>query len=73
MALNKTALKAGIKALHENMMSRSTDSYEEYAQGLADLIDAFVKSGKVRPGITVATTGTAAAHTGQTTSEGEIF
>lgn len=46
---------------------------EEYAERLASLIDAFVRSGEVTvdPGISVGTAGTAAAQTGATTSEGK--
>ena len=45
---------------------------EEYAERLASLIDAFVRSGevKVAAGITVSTAGTAAAQSGTTTSVG---
>lgn len=45
----------------------------KFANGLADAIDAFVKTGEVQPGITVSTTGTAAAQTGATTSTGKIL
>ncbi len=46
---------------------------EEYAERLASLIDAFVRSGevKVASGITVSTAGTAAAQSGTTTSVGK--
>lgn len=45
---------------------------EEYAERLASLIEAFVKSGEVtvQPGISVSTAGTATAQTGATTSTG---
>lgn len=45
----------------------------KFANGLADAIDTFVKTGEVQPGITVSTTGTAAAQTGATTSTGKIL
>lgn len=45
----------------------------KFADGLADAIDAFVKTGEVQPGITVSTTGTAAAQTGATTGTGKIL
>jgi len=54
-------------------MQRKTDaSMEEYAERLASLIDAFVRSGEVtvNPGISVSTAGTAAAQSGTTTSTG---
>lgn len=46
MALATTALKNGIKALHEDMLTRETDATEEYATRLSDLIEVFVKSGQ---------------------------
>lgn len=45
MPLDKATLKNGIKLLHDDMISRQIDSNEEYATRLADLIEAFVKSG----------------------------
>lgn len=45
----------------------------KFANGLADAIDTFVKTGEVQPGITVSTTGTAAAQTGATTGTGKIL
>lgn len=72
MALNKTALKNGIKQLHDDMMQKQVDSNEEYATRLSDLIDGFVKTGTVNAGIAVSTTGTAAAQTGVTTGTGTI-
>lgn len=73
MALNKQALKQGIIVLQQDMLTKTEASPEEYAERLASLIDAFVKSGEVTvaPGITVNTTGTAAAQTGATISEGK--
>ncbi|EKY23057.1 hypothetical protein [Capnocytophaga sp. oral taxon 326] len=73
MALNKQALQQGIIALLQDMLAKTDNSIEEYAERLASLIDAFVKSGEVTvaPGITVNTTGTAAAQTGATISEGK--
>lgn len=46
---------------------------EEYAERLASLIYAFVRSGEVTiaPGISVTTAGTAASQTDATTSEGK--
>ena len=72
MALNKQALKQGIIDLHQDMLTKTNDSIEEYAERLASLIDAFVRSGEVtvQPGISVSTAGTAAAQTGTTTSTG---
>jgi len=73
MPLDKNSLKTGIKTLHDEMMTRKVDSNEEYATRLSELIEAFVKSGDVKAGITVSTTGTAAAHTGATTGIGKII
>ena len=73
MALNKQALKAGIIRLQQDMIAKTNASMEEYAERLASLIDAFVKSGEVTvaPGIQVSTAGTATTQTGATTSEGK--
>ena len=72
MALNKQALQQGIITLQQDMLTQTNSSTEEYAERLASLIDAFVRSGevKVASGITVSTAGTAAAQTGATTSVG---
>ena len=73
MALNKQALQQGIIALQQDMQRKTDASMEEYAERLASLIDAFVRSGevKVAAGITVSTAGTAAAQSGTTTSVGK--
>ena len=73
MALNKQLLKQGIITLQQDMQRKTEPSMEEYAERLASLIDAFVKSGEVTvaPGISVTTAGTAASQTGATTSEGK--
>ena len=72
MGLNKEQLKQGIITLQQDMLTKTDSSTEEYAERLASLIDAFVRSGevKVAAGITVSTTGTAAAQSGTTTSVG---
>ena len=73
MALNKQALQQGIITLQQDMLTKTDASMEEYAERLASLIDAFVRSGevKVASGITVSTAGTAAAQSGTTTSVGK--
>ena len=55
------------------MLTKTNSSTEEYAERLASLIDAFVRSGEVTvaAGITVSTAGTAAAQSGATTSVGK--
>lgn len=72
MGLNKEQLKQGIIALQQDMLTKTNSSTEEYAERLASLIDAFVRSGEVtvNPGISVSTAGTAAAQSGTTTSTG---
>ena len=73
MALNKEQLKQGIIALQQDMLTQTNSNTEEYAERLASLIDAFVRSGEVTvaAGITVSTAGTAAAQSGTTTSVGK--
>ena len=73
MGLNKKALKQGIIALQQDMLTKTEVDTEEYAERLASLIDAFVRSGEVTvaPGVSVSTAGTAAAQTGTTTSVGK--
>jgi|APMed6443717190_1056831.scaffolds.fasta_scaffold61818_3 hypothetical protein len=72
MALNKTALKSGIKQLMDDMLTREQNSNEEFATRLSDLFESFVKSGTVtvNAGIAVTTSGTAVAQSGATTSTG---
>lgn len=68
MALNKQALKQGIIALQRDMLTKTDNSIEEYAERLASLIDTFVRSGEVtvQAGITLQ----AGTYTGATTSTG---
>lgn len=72
MALNKNALRNGIKQLMDDMRTREQDSNQEFATRLANLIDGYVKSGTVTvaAGIPVTTAGTATAQSGATTSTG---
>ena len=72
MALDKQALKQGIIRLQQDMLTKTEADTEEYAERLASLIDAFVRSGEVtvNAGISVSTAGTAVAQTGTTTSTG---
>ena len=69
MSLNKEELKQGIIRLLQDMLTKTDNSIEEYAERLASLIDAFVKSGEVtvRAGITLQ----AGTYAGATTSEGK--
>lgn len=73
MPLNKTALAQSILKLMIDARKETEIDDSKFANGLADAIDAFVKTGEVQPGITVSTTGTAAAQTGATTSTGKIL
>jgi hypothetical protein len=68
MALNKQALKQGIIDLHQDMITKTDNSIEEYAERLASLIDDFVKGGEVtvKSGIPLQ----AGTYTGATTSTG---
>jgi len=72
MALAKPALKASIKQLLQDMMTRENASFDEFATRLSDAVDTYVKTGTVTvaSGIPVSTTGTAAAQTGATTAPG---
>ena len=56
----------------QDMMDRTEPSYDEFAERLSVLIETYVKTGTVTvaPGIPVATTGSATAQTGATTSTG---
>ena len=71
--LNKQALKQGIIALQQDMLTKTDAGMEEYAERLASLIADLVKTGEVtvQPGIQVSTAGTAAAQSGATTSAGK--
>ena len=73
MPLNKTALAQSILKLMTDARKETEIDDSKFANGLADAIDAFVKTGEVQPGITVSTTGTAAAQTVATTSTGKIL
>lgn len=73
MPLNKTALAQSILKLMTDARKETEIDDSKFADGLADAIDAFVKTGEVQPGITVSTTGTAVAQTGATTSTGKIL
>lgn len=72
LADGKPTFVSGLIALQQLMLTRETDSFQEYAEQLAQLIEDFIKSGKVEvePGIDVSTTGHATAQTGQTTEKG---
>lgn len=65
MSLNKAALKDTLVSLFTNEQSEEespAQSVERLATGIANAVDAFVKSGQVN--VTVATTGSATAQSG---------
>ena len=68
MSLNKEELKQGIIRLLQDMLTKTDNSIEEYAERLASLIDDFVKGGEVtvKSGIPLQ----AGTYTGATTSTG---
>lgn len=70
MPLNKEVLKEGIIKLQQDMKTKTEPDEDYYAEQLATLIDAFVKSGEVTipQGIPVTTEGTAVAQAGSTTA-----
>lgn len=59
MALNKAQLKTNIVALLTEMMTREETSIEEFATGLSDHIDAYVKTATIKytSGLSSATGG----------------
>ena len=73
MALNKEELKQGIIRLQQDMLTKTDNSIDEYAERLTSLIYDFVKGGEVTvaPGISVTTAGTAPAQTATTIDEGK--
>ena len=73
MALNKVALSQSILSLMTQMRKETEINDKKFADGLADAIDAFVKTGEVPAGIPVSTTGSPTAQTGATTSPGKII
>lgn len=73
MPLNKTALAQSILKLMTDARKETEIDDSKFANGLADAIDAFVKTGEVQAGIPVSTTGTATAQTGATTGLGKIL
>lgn len=73
MPLNKTALAQSILKLMTDARKETEIDDSKFANGLADAIDAFVKTGEVQAGIPVSTAGSATAQTGATTSPGKIL
>lgn len=73
MPLNKTALAQLILKLMTDARKETEIDDSKFANGLADAIDAFVKTGEVQAGIPVSTAGSATAQTGATTGPGKIL
>jgi hypothetical protein len=73
MPLNKTALAQSILKLMTDARKETEIDDSKFANGLADAIDAFVKTGEVQAGIPVSTAGSATAQTGATTGTGKIL
>lgn len=73
MPLNKTALAQSILQLMTEARKETEIDDSKFANGLADAIDAFVKTGEVQAGIPVSTAGSATAQTGATTGLGKIL
>ena len=73
MQLNKTALAQSILKLMTDARKETEIDDSKFANGLADAIDAFVKTGEVQAGIPVSTAGSATAQTGATTGPGKIL
>jgi hypothetical protein len=73
MPLNKTALAQSILQLMTEARKETEIDDSKFANGLADAIDAFVKTGEVQAGIPVSTAGSATAQTGATTGPGKIL
>lgn len=73
MPLNKTALAQSILKLMTDARKETETDDSKFANGLADAIDAFVKTGEVQAGIPVSTAGSATAQTGATTGPGKIL
>lgn len=78
MALNKATLATQLKAIFDGVSPEATGETDpdklrqKLATDMANAIDAFVKTGAVTvaSGITLSSTGTAAAHTGATNGTG---
>ena len=73
MPLNKTALAQSILKLMTDARKETEIDDSKFANGLADAIDAFVKTGEVQAGIPVSTAGSATAQTGATKKKKKIL
>ena len=55
LADGKPTFIEGLVALQQEMMTKEIDSFQEYAEQFAQLIEDFIKSAKVSTGISVTT------------------
>lgn len=69
MALNTEELKNRLIALQQVMKTKDEDCFEFWAEQMAQIMENYVKSGRVAIGIEVTTSG----GNGSTTSEGAII
>lgn len=73
MALVKKTLSDAILQLLTEMRQETEIDDSKFANGLADAIDAYIKTAEVAAGIPVSTTGSPTAQTGATTGTGKII
>ena len=72
MALVKQTLSAAILQLLTQMRNETEIDDSKFADGLADAIDAYIKTAEVPAGIPVSTTGSPTAQTGATTAPAKL-
>lgn len=70
--LVKETLSAQLLSLFTQMRNETEIDDKKFADGLADAIDAYIKTAQVNPGIPVSTTGSPTAQTGATTGPGTL-
>lgn len=72
MALVKDTLETAILQLLTQMRNETEIDDSKFASGLADAIDAYIKSADIPAGIPVSTTGSPTAQTGATTATAKL-
>lgn len=75
MALNKETLKNSLQTIFQEMSTNDDqqDSIQVLSEKMATAFYEFVKTAEVKAGQDVSTTGTAAAQTGKTVTNGQII
>lgn len=73
MALVKKTLETQMLSLIKEMRTKTENSDEEFARKFATMIDTYIRSAQVAPGIPVATAGGPTAQTGATTGTGSLM